>query len=635
MDKMIQIGTATIIVLLFAPLFVCAYPLTEIYPEDLSFRSGKVYRITHYENDDGTLRPTKQENFIWNSKYPFKNPTYINANWNDFDEHNVGFHAEITRYPTILNRGLTPGFVSYTLALVPFLEAKETIIFDSESTSVYRTYGEMSKFDKYGNPLITYKLGYTGMSKPIGDGWGSTFNKGYKTYTVRNPLYWDGSGALTVNSINTNLQGTYDTYFTENYPLDTRIKQNTYLYQEDPITDYIYNPLKSHAMFGWTNLPTLSIYTDAFNRTLSNVRTEYVTDLSEFEPCSISGHTTNSNCYEHNEGYRCVRLSPSSITSRGTLGDGYYERDYSYGMTSYEEIETGDMSLGKFEATAQKLSTTFDDCGNIVKLSLTGKYKDPYNEIDPMDEDLEMLTKHSTTITSNYLGSKIRPYDITTIGPPDNILSATFYHDNLVKTATNPRDITATYDYDALGRITSVTVPPDSTPTMKYTYSSYYASFGYGIRIKEEKKIREGEYSQTYHFYDGMGRLAGSQSYDDNGTIELDDDSVVEIAKVYDVYGRVIKEYRPHLIDKEYFGDFDTIYLEMDYDTTYLSYEYDSQGRVTRILDSADETEITKDYGIDAFTKYDFISVTDEKDNTQTAYSTPKGDVVRLAVPEP
>ncbi|MFH0971504.1 MAG: hypothetical protein V1835_02955, partial [Candidatus Micrarchaeota archaeon] len=312
-----------------------ALTVTEGISEDYSFRSGLTYKVVYKDKDDHLLRADRT---YWGSKYPFGDPRTT-----DLPLDPVTHMPRLDQLTTPI--GLKPGMqivyspagsnviqygaISYSLAVLPQMDGKETVMFEIPEGNVnyndldYRGSGERFQYDLYGNPKVVYSLGNTGQGE------GGLFTKTYEgTYKVKNPNC-DGTvleGILGCTSITvsgtskTTLKGSIIDHDIK--PLDNIETHTTYLYEKMPYTVYR-SVANSHPIFGWTNLPVEVAVKDAFGRTLSN--TGYAYDGKRLAPCtSYSDHSSDWHC-GNNYGYDdCIITSPTKIVSYGTLGKGYF-----------------------------------------------------------------------------------------------------------------------------------------------------------------------------------------------------------------------------------------------------------------------------------------------------------------------
>ncbi len=615
-------------------------PLTKLYPEDYTWRSGLAYNIKYYEEVNGVQILVKEENNIWNSRYPFNDPVEI-ENY-DITEHvkdNVGFKAKIIRYPGVENP-LSSGRVSYSLAVIPYLEAKETILYDKTDSNSYQVFGEMTEFDIYGNPKKSYNLGYTGNSK-----YTTFLSPTYKNYLVKNPYYLDGSYGLEVSSEHTTFQTNSKLNYNELEKKDTLISETNYLYEKYPI---IYPLLKSqvnensvkgiYGFYGLTNLFENTIIKDGFGRIITETKTNYEVNKDNFEACGPSNQVeyegcikvdcdldmwslnpfeeaSNPPCFESDigDGDYCLRISPGQIISYGSDASRYL----------------GGINGEKENIAISSINSKYDHCGNNLELSVETNYKHPFN-----NEELSTYTK---TIQTDFSDQKIKPTSITNFGPPDITTSATYYADNKIKTVTDERGRIINYQYDELGRVKKIWIYPDTeeSPTAEYAYDPNY---DYLFEIYEKRKINNNQFNEAYHYYDGLGRYIQSKVYDDAGTPgDSSDDSVIITGKNYDANGRVKREYRPSRIggvDELSWYDFDNLFFQIGV-ATYLDYEYDGFNRPIKITDSFDLSFSTNEYVLSENTgyKYNKLITTDSEQNIRTFYSDSKGNLMKVELP--
>ncbi len=599
--------------------YVSAVYTIKLYPEDYSYRSGQTYRVTY---KDATEKILKQENFIWTTHYPFKDPQITQTS--SFEEiiyNNIGFKAKIIRNPSVQEID-GAGRVSYSLALIPYLEAKETIVFDGKdyANNKYMTYGQLTLVDRYGNPKTVYDLGYTDKSKPTSNVppivWGETISKSYYPYIIKDPRCIDGNQPdCTIqipSSSLTNQQSYSAPSFSDAYLKDNVISETNYIYETSSIPSFRY--AYSHAYQGLGGLPVSSKVTDGFSRIISSSDTNYETQADKFTSCSTEVQDFNCFHYLINElqVHYCARVAPTQSISYGPLSQGYFERGYLEDGTRINE-----------NAISGNVDTVYDDCGNVRKVSISSYYKHPFEEnYGPnYHPNFDFLTQYTRTVETIFEGQKVSPTQVKVIGPPNIITKAEYYdspNQQLISKTTNERGIETLYDYDSLGRVTKLAIYPDTLDSPTATYE--YSDAGY-LRIQEKKKIGDGKYMISWNFYDGMGRWMQTQTKEN-------DNSMLITRVEYDVLGRTLREYRPERVavplseQSNYYDDYSPY-------TTYLTYAYDSLSRVANITDSADSSITKKDYALETVLDQTSVKVTDPLNNIRTFYSDARGNLVK------
>lgn len=668
--------------------FAGAYSMTEIFPEDWSFRSGLPHTIKHYEGNN----LVKLEKNTWNSRYPFEDPTDKLINWipsdgTGFLKDNVGFMAKIVRNPKSQEAGIHSGKISYNIAVIPFLEGKETIIYDKNNVNRFDTYAQLTESDKYGNPKKIHNLGLAvrGTSgRTDGD---SIFDKSFKTYNIRDPRNRPDSAdfpPIQVSSQHTTfMEGDAPTnygsgvYVRDVEPADTAFIETDYLYEKYPIENFIacWEEItgpgqtetvcdfelvkKSHTYYGLTNTPDKTSIKDAYGRVLSEIQNRYFgpqNQQQDFADCTNIHRGSNNRCH----GIYCVRQAPIKITTYGEIAKGFDPRGYELGAIpiggNYYEYGEPVCYLGstKQNAISNSVDIAYDDCGNVVDLTVRAQYKNPLLPLDPNQEDAEYSSLYSKRVKTDYTGHAIKPVSVITFGPPDISTSATYYSggDGLLASRTDERGITSNHDYDSLGRLTKVIVLPDTEtdPTAMYEYmigKEFTQDPIIITSIRERRKIESGRYIETYYFYDGMGRFIQSKTIDDNGTPgDASDDTQIISGNKYDVLGRISVEYKPVRISSQvspgtFARDFYTSggYTDLEGNPQTApskTYEYDSLNRITQITDF-DGSVTTKTYDLgNEFSDYGTtVTTQDPLNNIRTFYSDSKGNLLTVELPQP
>lgn len=585
------------------------YPLTWMYPEDYSFRSGLVYKEEQFF-DGGKIITYK----YWNSRYPFEDPNNIEAYHTDRVDSFVGFDAKIVKMPY---SGLG-GYVSYNLAMIPFLEATETIQIDSDGDSIVSA--QRTEFDQYGNPKITYNLGFTGQQKKIGlldNTRGAIRGKEYHSDIIRDPtisLINGGIGTYYVNTEHTSLHS--NNLLTHEETLeakrDTRITQTEYVYENDYLTGFYLMPDHHHDYYGYYPIEKTTIL-DAYENVLSISEYTYPTQPHQFGECIRNDHVRNYTCpkWRVYDGEAtnisrtyCIRMDPDSVKIT----------PLEFGTDIEESIE-------------------YDECGNEIGIEVSRVYKHPTKSGDN--------ALYKKKVEMEYDIQKTAPIKVSSFNPEtsDKKITnfATYNRGYKTESTTNERGRSNTYEYDPLGRIKKVWVFPDvegqDDPSMKYEYEKISAR----LIAKEYVKIEEGRYMEKYHFYDGMGRHIQTQTYNDHGTSTESDDTFTANLKVYDGLGRVIREYR--IIEKQAddpdYG-YGTLIDENEFfiSSTWIEYEYDGLGRLKKTIDGADGSEIIKDYSLENDYQGNSLSfTTDPLGNTRTFTNDARGNLVKVSLP--
>lgn len=656
-----------IIILVGAFISADTFTPVEIVPEDYSFRSGLNYQVDYYGdlNGDGLAEgfPIKEEYSYWRTRYPFVDPKSGFADkYGPFDHVTdmVGFKARVVRDPSMVGNDVSDrmysGSVSNSVALIPYLEASKTVVRDKNFQE--KTYGTLTRYDEWMNPAIVYNLGDMGE--------GDFIEGGFYSYYVRNPYAFDNP--MVVSSEFTNLQRQGKTNFTDTVPEDNTVTYINYLGATDGVDIYHVLALISASdsvdsgdaknlrfFYGWNNQVDHVLVTDGFGRVLSNSEIKYNFLNDVFEDCNADSN------YFSVEYYNClantkIKLHPFDDT-RSNPSDGGNEgssnSEYCMMNSPYKIYDYGDLAMGFYPLSEEdshptkSVSTIFyDRCGNVLETDTESKYKHGYEETPlvlhneaGVDEYKELLHEYNKTVNLIYLGKRFKPTSVTIQGDPNLTTSATYVGGlQLIGSITNERGVTTEYEYDELGRITKFWIPPDtfSEPTGKYYYLERYGSDCPGnvdscLVIKEEKKIDNGLYTESYHFYDGMGRHVQTQ-------VKESDNAMIVTMNKYDVFNRLTHEARPLRVEEVpidgYFGVFYSSPLFV-----YRTYTYDALNRVLEVHDF-DSGVTTKEYTflvsstIDA-NNYDKVNVEDPEGNSRSFYSDSRGNLLSVSLPTP
>jgi len=473
----------------------------ELYPEDYSFRSGLTYKVEYYgtPNVPGVQGPlySEEENY-WTSRYPFANPftdTQIYT-LGDVVPENTGFKIKVVRRTNQIGGDISQnifdsGFISHSISLLPFLEAKETKVYDGDG----KKYATLTRLDQYGNPVEVYDYGYVG--SPAGNNDDGVQEYNFRQYYVRDPRHITDDTEVLVYSGYTNLQKT-SLLEVEEQPeafKDTRITKTEYFYKNNPVQDVypdiVYNPssmdqddIKAlYEFYGW-NIPVKVEVIDAFGRVLSQTQTDYETLRDNFgedcpdiffekdylciDPaCPIIHPFDNQHLYEDCSisptGGLCIRMAPNHVVAKNNP----YTSDYLRASGGTEDV------------VASRLQTIYDECGNPTEMTFQAKYKDPWNNLGLDAEGFEKLSDYEKTIQTTYSPNRMRPVIVKTLGvegsPLSLTINAAYFEGGLLRTVLNERNIPTQYDYDEMGRLTKYWITPDTSasPTAKYEYTEY------------------------------------------------------------------------------------------------------------------------------------------------------------------
>jgi len=606
-------------ILLLVISSILAYTPQYLYPEDVSWKSGLIKeKIIYGENNI----PMQKETSYWSSRPLFTNPDTGNYGFNTRIPDVYGFKPKLIRTGTGDKYGAK---YSQNLASVPYLEGTEIVIY-GEDNSGSKTSAQKSEFDSYGNPKVSYNLGFTG--KEYGQSLTKTFNG---NYIVRDPRYDDNTHSVTVYPQFLNLKGPLTINSeTDVAKKDTTTTYATYDYERDYSKDSSWgsNFLYSPEMYGWVSLPKEVQTKDYLGRILSTSVTDYVKEKNDLTSCNVV-QATDFLC-----GYpsgRCPRLAPTySITVPGEI--------------NYQREGTSETDLLALNDVATRTRFKYDACGNPVDITVEAKYiKFPEsNKEDLLDYGADVYRK---TAIMTYDSSKIKPTEVKVLNPtdPNHPLEslyiktkANYYGGFALRQSINERHVPVTVDYDELGRITKIIGPYDTEtfPGTNITYLSDGISPGSQDKIKVQVKRKDNIYSTTYYFYDGMGRLVQTQSLDDDNTFIIS-------GSLIDGTGKVIREYRPLRAIAEYFGEFQLNFYELgllpiavgdSYYTTWIEYTYDALGRVKTIKDTADNSIVTKNYKISG--EFDILEQQDPNNNIHTYWNDARGNLVGVGLPE-
>jgi len=581
--------------------------LSFIYPEDLSFRNGLIFKTEVYEHKNGAYILVQESLTDWSSKFPFMNPREVLGSTDGLAKVGdngelVGFVANIQRnFPTANHDSLDEGTVDYKLAIMSKQLSSETITYSEEGP--VQVSSQRSIQDRYGNPTINNNYGYVGQT-PICER--STnppaTSEGYITYDVRHPVYpYDYyvnkvlGHIADIDAEFTNLQGLDDLYScaepnTDATKMDTITSYTDYMYDTfDPA-----NPTEHRAFYGWTDTPNYTQSLNAKAQLLSKNIFEYETDPSAYLPCSTIDHENNWKVVNG----QTLRNVPTT------------EIIYAYTL----------------DADGKTAENVFDTCGNSRKLTVSSKYGN--------GDGTQIITKQKVVETTyDAATNMLKPSLIEVYNPANPSLklttSATYWPGLATRTITNERGIVTNYDYDSAGKLHKIWGPYDSEtyPTVKYAYDTYPMFGGReGVRILQQNKItNNNDYKNTHYFYNGLGKMIEYQVQ--NGP------EVIISGSVFDIDGKLERAYRP-MKDTGDSGVFNLQYYQQGCETPPCSFvltKYDALGRTRVVKNTFDDSEIKTYYKTDGHLTV--VESEDALDQITKQYTNARGDLVSIDIP--
>ena len=395
----------------------------------------------------------------------------------------------------------------------------------------------------------------------------------------------------------------------------------------------------------------------------------------------ITRTTTYDNSIEKTTGSDFYYDTYGNVIERIDVGDTTTGADDVINVMEYEHRTILDnkyiVNLPKWQQvrdctnTAKAQTTfTYDDNGNLttkksgldadpIKPTVTMTYDTYGNILTVADANENTATGTGNIATTTYDG-QYNIFPVKVINSLNHESSATYDPGTgNVLTETDPNGQTTTYEYDTFGRLLKVYSPIDNTdsPSTIYTYNDTTLPRSVHIQSKEEGQAIEdtattAKYLDTWQFYDGLGRIAQTQSQNTTKWSY----HVISGLKEYNTRGLISKSYTPYFPDHQTYpgwvaGQFYENLPTVPYYAT-TSYTYDALGRVIR-QDLSDGTYSTvsfsgwketrtkgitasstghvTDYYKDAFDRIILISEYNQGNNYYTYYTYDTlGNLIRI-----
>lgn len=208
-------------------------------------------------------------------------------------------------------------------------------------------------------------------------------------------------------------------------------------------------------------------------------------------------------------------------------------------ITTYEFDGRG-LTTKQMDALGNVTTYAYDGNGNLKSKTDADGYTTEYTY-----NALDLVTSINYNDTKNVAYRYNATGDL--ISMTDWLGTTTFEVDLLhqLKSATDHKGKTVTYDYDAVGNQTAIHYPDDTTATYDYDL------------VKNQTKVTETDGSETTYSYDGMGRV--TEMHYPNGWVEY---------YTYDSMGRILAVNDTHPSEKPA-------------KTQKHTYQYDANGNMT------------------------------------------------------
>lgn len=225
--------------------------------------------------------------------------------------------------------------------------------------------------------------------------------------------------------------------------------------------------------------------------------------------------------------------------------------DANWNLTKVEDWVSG-------ETYVTSVRNVFDQYGNIVKIC------------DPLYSD--GTNGHYRELEYDGVYHTFPVKETIHTGSTSLGMSATYdYGYGVAKSSTDFNGFTTTYDYDTFGRLTAVTKPPDTSPTVEYYYKLAHKLSGGKIINWVGTKQHTGDTNdpiESRTFYDGLGRKVMTR-YDGEESGQI----VVSDTVKFNARKQPWKKYLP------YFETGTLDFVDPAYNTGCTEHFYDAIGR--------------------------------------------------------
>jgi len=225
----------------------------------------------------------------------------------------------------------------------------------------------------------------------------------------------------------------------------------------------------------------------------------------------------------------------------------------------------------------------------------------PYQETDAKGNTTTLF--YDPAFAGAYV-TKMQMPTTTSTGVQHSISAWYDFNTGLKTSSTDQNQQTTNYTFDIMGRVTSITGPPDPVTNQSAQTTNCYTDIGGAtcqqsgppLQVVTSKAITASQNAMSTSVFDGLGRVVQTQ-------LNSDPDGVTSVDTIYDALGRVHSVSNPHRASP---SSTDGI----------TQYQYDALGRVKMTIPpdgtlSADGLSCTNCTTTD-YSQFPIVTVTDE-----------------------
>lgn len=328
------------------------------------------------------------------------------------------------------------------------------------------------------------------------------------------------------------------------------------------------------------------------------------------------GNTAYTTTYDNYDGYG----NPLTETETGNQGSRTTNYTYDNDTTHWILSKPLTQTIAGIGTITNAYDPNTGDLLSVNKYGVTTQTNAYYP-----DGELDTAT-NARQFTSTY-GNYSHGIAQNEVHPEGVNLSRAVSPWGTITSETNGNGHTTTYTYDAMNRVTGITLPrPTSLPTT-LTYNTSVTDPNLGNIANNARELDRGNFRQVLE-YDGLGRLSFSLASD------VPNNTHIQVLYDYDALDRkVFESYPSYTFTPNWDDSQSTDNVNFQSQNSGTIYQYDILNRLTKVLHK-DNTFVTYQYNGD-----DSVVVTDENNNVTTykyrAYGDPdKKSLVEIDAPE-